>query len=113
MDLNILHKSDKKRSNQRCARCIAAHNWAINIVSPSFTVCNLVLVRHAVDRGHKLQVRWSGLRHIFAIHSDLVYGVTPLRGGCAERFHATRLKNYKDALLDETVFSNVLNLADR
>lgn len=112
-NLDVLHKEVAIRTQKRRDNTIAAHNRATNIVTPSFCVGDLVLVRRATDRGHKLQFKWCGPRQVTSVHSPLVYGVTPLRGGSPERIHCARLLKYKDSLLGTTVHPEILELADR
>ena len=111
--LDNLHRNVSTSSQARRERAVEAHNKATNIVAPNFSVGDFVLVRRASDKGHKLKFRWFGPRRITSVHGPLVYGVTPLRGGNAERVHCARLLLYPDSLLGTTVPDEVLDLADR
>ena len=97
--LEEVHKDVRHAVSLRCERAIAAHNKAPNIISLFFTVGDFFLVRRAIDCGHKLQFRWFGPCRVTSVHGDLVYGVTPLRGGKTGRFYCARLLKYRDTLL--------------
>ena len=111
--LDEVHKDVQHAVSLRRERAIAAHNKATNIISPFFTVGDFVLVRRAVDRGHKLQFRRSGPSRVTSVHGDLVYGVTSLRGGKIERGHCARLLKYRDSLLGKPVPQDMLDLTER
>ena len=111
--LDEIHKDVQHAVSLRRERAIAVHNKATNIISPSFTVGDFVLVRRAVDRGHKLQFRWFGPCCVTSVHGDLVYGVTSLRGGKTERVHCARLLRYRDSLLGKPIPQDMLELAER
>lgn len=113
LKFNNMHKNVSTITNLRRQNAVKAHNEATNIISPSFTVGDFVLIRKATHRGHKLQFRWSGPRRITAVHSELVYSVQPLRGGRTERIHCTRMIPYEDNLLGSKVPQDVLDLADQ
>ena len=52
--LDIMHKAVDTRVSNRRKKSIASHNKATNIIEPKFEIGDIVLVRRAVDRGHKL-----------------------------------------------------------
>ncbi|MEM1369509.1 MAG: RNase H-like domain-containing protein [Cyanobacteria bacterium P01_H01_bin.15] len=110
--LQAMHKEVSMLTMKRRARAISAHNKATNLISPSFAIGDFVLVRRATDRGHKLKFKWSGPKRITAIHSPLVYGISSLRGGTAERVHCTRMIKYNDGFLGKEVPKEILELAD-
>ncbi len=89
--LDEIHKDVQHAVSLRRERAIAAHNKATNIIAPSFAVGDFVLVRRATDRGHKLRFRWFGSCRITSVHGQLVYGITPLRGGKTDRIHCAWL----------------------
>ena len=72
--LDEIHKDVQNDVSLRRERAIDAQNNTTNIVSPSVTVGDFVLVFRAVDRGNKLQFRWFGPCRVKSVHSDLVYG---------------------------------------
>ena len=111
--LDKVHKEVERSVSLRRERAIAVHNKATNIITPSFAVGDFVLVRRANDRGHKLRFRWLGPCRITSVHSPLVYGITPLRGGKVERVHCARLIKYRDSLLGKTVTKEMMDLAER
>ena len=111
--LDEVHKDVQHSVSLRRERAIAAHNKATNIISPSVTVGDFVLVLRGVDRGHKLQLRWFGPCRVTSVHGDLVYGVTSLRGGKTERVHCAQLLKYRDSLLGKPVPQDMLDLAER
>ena len=82
-------------------------------MSLSFNLGDFVIVRRATDKGHKLQIKWTGPAVITAVHGKLVYGVTPLTNDKEERVHSARLLPYQDQLLDTTVPEKWLEFADR
>lgn len=53
-DLDVMHKDVELHVSDTRKTAIDAHNRATNIVPPSFSVGDFVLVRRATDRGHKL-----------------------------------------------------------
>ena len=71
--LEALHKDVSTCTSTRRAKAIEAHNRATNIMQPSFTTGDLVLVRRPVDRGHKLSFNWHGPCQITDVCSPLVY----------------------------------------
>ena len=79
-NLHHLHKDVSEKVSRRRRKAIAAHNKATNIVEPRFEICDFVLVRRAVDRGHKLQYKWVGPLRIEQVHSPLVYTVAKFNG---------------------------------
>ncbi len=66
--LDIMHKDASDRVSNDRKRQIIAHNRKTNIVSPNFTNGDFVLVRRAVDKGHKLSNRWLGPRKITRVN---------------------------------------------
>ncbi len=78
-----------------------AHNRKANIVSPNFTNRDFVLVRRAIDKGHKLSSRWLGPRKIARVINNLVYEVSKLEGSNPEHVHASRLLLYREGLAGE------------
>lgn len=110
--LENIHKDVERSVSLRRDSAITAHNKATNIIQPQFTTGEFVLVRRATDRGHKLQFRWFGPCRITAVHSPVVYGVSPLRGGKTDKVHCARLIRYRDSLLGEPVPQDMLDLAD-
>lgn len=111
--LENIHKEVEAAVYARRKRVIEAHNKATNIVTPSFSVGDFVLVRRAVDRGHKLKFRWFGPCRIYNVHGHLVYGATPLRDGKVEIVHSARLLKYRDSFLGKPVPEDMLDLAER
>lgn len=111
--LDNMHKDTTDAISASRDRAIEAHNKATNIIAPSFAIGDFVLVRRAVDRGHKLKFRWFGPCRITPVHGSLVYGVTPLQGGKSARVHCARLLKNRDSLLGTTVPDDMLELAER
>lgn len=111
--MDNMHKEVSYLVSKRRERAIAAHNKATNIVSPAFEVGDLVLVRRATDRGHKLRFRWYGPCRISASHSSLVYSVESLSRDKYERVHCARLIKYRDSLLGKPVPKEIMDLAAR
>lgn len=111
--LNALHKDVHGLVTKRRDQAIAKHNTKTNIVSPSFSVGDFVLVRQASDRGHKLRFKWFGPCRVTAIHGPLVYSVTTLSDSKTDRVHAARLLKYDDALQGKEVPQAMLDLADK
>ena len=71
-DLDLMHKSVNNVVSRNRARQIKAHNKRTNIVAPSFSIGDFVLVRRGQDKGHKMNFRWLGPRRILNAESDLV-----------------------------------------
>lgn len=110
--LNNVHKDVTRSVTDRREKSIHAHNWATNIVAPSFSVGDFVLVRRANDRGHKLRFRWYGPYRITTVHSPLVYTVKSLQGD-KEPVNCVRLLKYRDSLMGEAVPKEMMDLAER
>ena len=111
--LHNIHEDVKRLVTTRREKSISKHNLATNIVSPSFTLGDLVLVRRATDRGHKLRFKWSGPCRITAVHGPLVYGVTTLVSNKTERVHCASLLKYDDSLQGSTIPEDMLDLSER
>jgi len=90
-----MHKnvSEKIRANR--ARQIKIHNERTNIIHPSFSIGDFVLVRKAHNKGHKLAFKWQGPKRITKVINSLVYEVTSLTNGQTEIVHATRIFIYR------------------
>lgn len=112
-NMDKMHNEVEYLVSKRRERAIAAHNNATNIVSPNFEVGDLVLVRRATDRAHKLRFKWYGPARIIATHSPLVYSVQTLSKDKTERVHCARLAKYRDALRGKTIPTETMDLAAR
>lgn len=110
--LDKMHKEVQASVSTRRDKAVEKHNRATNIVTPSFSIGDFVLVRQATDRGHKLRFKWFGPCRITAVHGPLVYGVTSLSTRGTQRVHAARLIKYNDSLNGAEVPQEVINLAD-
>ncbi len=110
--LDEIHKDVQHAVTIRRKRAVATHNKATNIIAPSFAVDDFVHIRRATDRGHKLRFRWFGPCRITSVHGQLVYGITPLRGGKTERVQCARLLKYRDSLLGKQIPQDMLDLAE-
>lgn len=96
--LNEMHKDVQKRVSKHREQSIRKRDTATNILAPSFAIGDFILVRRAVDNGHKLRFRWFGPCRISAVHNALVYSMTTLSNLRTERVHAARLIKYNDSL---------------
>lgn len=110
--LENMHKDVSEKVTNRRKKAVATHNKATNIVEPKFELGDIVLVRRAVDRGHKLQFKWYGPLRIDKVYSSLVYGVCKFDGSHSQRVHATRLIRYSAPDENAQVPTEVLELAD-
>lgn len=95
-----MHKDVENGVNARRARPIRNHNKATNIVTPTFSVGDFVLVRRATDRGHKLNFKWIGTCRITSVHGQLIYGsqlyqVTIINAFIAPDSYATTITSCK------------------
>lgn len=111
-DLQKLHKDVAAKVSNRRKKAISAHNKSTNIIEPKFEIGDFVLVRRAVDRGHKLQYKWFGPLRVEQVHSPLVYSVAKFNGTDLQRVHATRLIRYRPKLEGTNVPQDILDLAD-
>lgn len=111
--LDQMHKAVSEKISARRRKSIASHNKATNISEPHFEIGDIVILRRAVDRGHKLLNKWRGPMRVEKIHSPLVYSVSHFDGSGSIRVHATRLIRYCAALKNNVVPSDVLALADQ
>lgn len=112
-NLENMHKDIHENVSLRYEKSIAAHNKATDIQIPSVAVGDFVLLRSAQDSGSKLHFRWFGPCRVTAVHSPLVYSITPLRGGRTERIHSAHLIRYQDSRHEKEVRQETLDLADR
>lgn len=109
--LYVPHKEVTISTQTRRNNTIAANNKTANIVAPSFSVGDFVLVRRATDRGQKLLFRWCGPRQITVVYNPLMYSVTLLRGSNCESLDCVRLIRYKDSFLRALVPRAIIELA--
>lgn len=93
--LKAMHKKVSGFVTKNRARQLRAHYKQTNIVQPSFTVGDFVLVRRAQDKGHKLSLRSMGPIRVTNVVSELVYDVTKLDGSTNERVREARLRFYR------------------
>lgn len=66
-----------------------------HIVDPKFTIGDLVLVTRAIDRGHKLNFKWTALTPIKDAHGQQFYTVTNIVSYKSHRVNFTRLSQYR------------------
>lgn len=104
-----MHKDVQASVSRKREKAIHRHNRATNIVSPSFSICDFVLVRPATDRDHKLRFKWFGPCGITAVHGELVYSVPTLSDTSIYRVRAAHLLKYKDSLKGT---QDIIDLAD-
>lgn len=89
--MDEIHKDVSTKINTRRQKANAKQNSATNIINPSFSIGDFVLLRRATDRDHKLSFKWKGPRRTVAVHSPLVYSVERLTGGSIENVHSVGL----------------------
>lgn len=111
--MDKMHKAVASSVNLRRPRSVNLHNQATNIITPSFSVGDFVVVRCAMDRGQKLCFKWYGPCRVTAIHGPLVYSITSLVSKKAEPVHCARLRQYDDSLLGSEVSKDMLDIAER
>ena len=78
---------------------------------PNFTEGDFVLVAgENFFAGEKLALRWRGPCRVIKNLSNYVFQLEDLRNGSTEDVHGSRLKSYRDSLLNqEVIFSHVLS----
>lgn len=108
-----MHKNVEQLTNKRRQDAIYKHNKATNIVAPSFDVGDVVLVRRATDRSHKLRFNWFGPRRVTAVSSSLFYTILSLSDDKHDRIHCARLLKYDDSLQGKEIPQDMIDLADR
>ncbi len=74
--LDGMHKTVAEPTKRNRKEHIKNCNRQTNIQEPCFTVGDLVLVRRAQDKGHKLSFSWIDPRRVTAVICELVYDVT-------------------------------------
>lgn len=107
-----IHKSVKEKVNSNRQKHIQIHNQKTNLVRPTFTVGDFVLVRRTRKKGHKMSFRWMGPRRITRIISELVYEVENLITHAVEQVHAVRLNIYGAKEEGTTVSAEFLQHAE-
>lgn len=93
-----IHEKDKdvfRRVTDRHFRAIDQHNAAINIVTFSFEVGDVVVNCKAQRPVHKLSFRWYGPCRIQSVKSPAVCIVEILNAHRHERMHVTRIRKYR------------------
>lgn len=71
--LNDMHKDVRRTTSIARQRQIEHHNSKTNIVFHRFREGDFILIRRAVDTGHKQEFRWQGPRVITRVLKDTVY----------------------------------------
>ena len=93
-------------------RAIEEHNSRKGVQPVKFGRGYFVLVRRAVDRGHKLNYRWVGPRRVLSELSPLVFEVEDLVSVQTEHVHARRLIEYRADADYQTVDPPLVALAE-
>lgn len=86
-----MHTDVSMLVTNRSKKSIPIHKKANKISGPSFDRGDYVLVRPAVDRGHKLQYMSVFPLRVEQLHNPLVYSVAIFNGTNLQRVHAARL----------------------
>ena len=110
--LDDMHRDVSDRVDARRRRAIADHNERTGVQPVNFARGDFVLVRRAVDHGHKLNYRWVGPRRVLAEISPLVFETEDMVTGQVERAHARRLLFYRPDLDGAKVDSRLLASAE-
>lgn len=78
-----------------------AHYSANGIQPTNFDKGDIVLLRRAVDRAHKLSPRWTVPYRIVGIEGSLVFHVESMTSSKRARVHATRFLPYRVCKLND------------
>lgn len=109
--LNDMHKDVSERCDSARARQILKHNAKTNVLPANFAVGDMVLVRRAQKKGHKLQFVWKGPRRISRVKSKWVFEVEDLIEKKLETVHARRLMWYRADREDSEISPELLEYA--
>ena len=95
ISLSNMHKDVKQRTDATRALQTLKHNAKTNVVPANFHLGDMVLVRRAQRKRHKLRFVWRGPRRIVKILSQWVYEVEYLLERKKETVHGRRLMWYR------------------
>eukprot|EP00171_Calliarthron_tuberculosum_P004595 IDg4595t1 len=110
--LDDMHRDVLGRVDARRKRSITDHNRRTGVQPVNFGRGDFVLVRRAVDRGHKLSYRWTGPRRVLTEVSPLVFEVEDLLTKRVERAHARRLMLYRADMDGVAVDQRLADMAE-
>lgn len=105
-----MHRDVEARASANRQRQIDKHNAKNNLISPSFTVGDFVLVRHVQPGGHKLQFMWRA-RRVTKVVSRWVYEIQDLIKGKLDTVHARRLLLYRSDMDGKTASPSLMRAA--
>lgn len=108
-----MHKDAAEQITKEREKQIDVHIKRTNIVQQNFQVGDIVLVRRAQGRGHKLNLKWIEPWRIVKVYIDTVYDVEKLDGGSVEKVHCAHLRLYRHSKENEEVSIDLLDLTTR
>jgi hypothetical protein len=98
-----IHAQVAEKATRDRKSAIQKHNNKTHVRSPNFQGGGYVLVaEHRKSGVSKLQVKWKGPRRVASVESDYVFVVENLLTKELKAAHATRLRFYKDKVLNVT-----------
>lgn len=110
--LEVFHKEVKLEATKSRKRMIDRHNRQTKVQAVNFQVGDFVLVRRATKKGHKLEFRWTGPRHIVFVKSYLVFTVENLLTSKREAIHARRLLLYRADMDGKAIDDKLIRAAE-
>jgi len=108
LSLENMHREVNERKTSGRKTDIDQHNKRTNIVQPNFSIGDLVLVRHASNKGHKLSFKWQGPHRVVDIINEMVYKVEDIITKKVEQVHATRINYYRADWAGKTITTKLL-----
>lgn len=108
--LDGMNKEVTQRIGVQRQRAINGNNRAKNIIQPAFHFSDLVVVRRAHEREHKLDFKWCGHPRIVAMYGTLVYGVAKLTTGDGKRVNCVRFRHHRAADENTTAPKGILDM---
>jgi len=106
--LDNIHRKVGERLTKNRKRDIKHHNQKTNIIYPNFNIGDLVLIRCASEKGHKLKFKWKGPRRVMGSIHEMVYLIQDLITQKQEQVHATRMVIYRADWVGKPVSTELL-----
>lgn len=94
----------------RHEKAIFKNNIDLNFSSPSVDLGDFVIVSCAIDRVHKLLLKWFWPCSITAVYGSLVFGVTTLIADMSKRIYCPCLLKYEDSLKGSIIPQDMTDL---
>lgn len=110
--LDSMHKDVQGKVSASRRRAIQTHNKRCGISHINLQLGDLVLVRRAQKKGHKLGFVWRGPRKIIHVNSKLVFEVENMITKKREVVHARRLMLYRADMDGEKINDDLISHAE-